>query len=624
MKARQTLILSLLIGISATAFALTEPADTTVYNLDNVVVTGTKYKSDIRHLPMTISVVEQEKLNENYKQNVLPTLNQYVPGLFVNSRGILGYGVGAGSTGAIKVRGIGSMANLLVLIDGLPQYAGLYGHPIADSYQTIMADKVEVLRGPASTIYGSNAMGGVVNIVTRQMITNGCRTDINMQAGSYGTFEAAAVNRFRSGKFSSVAGANYGRTDGHRTNSGFEQTSGFMKLGFDFNPNWTLTGDVNITYFESSNPGAANKPLIDNDMMITRGMASMSLTNEYAKTGGALRLFYNWGHHHINDGYNLGSEPKTAYYLHNDRMGGFSIYQSASFFKGNRLTVGMDYFNFGGHAWNRMMSDGTEKDIIDKTVNEAAGYLDIRQSITDWITIDAGLRLNHHSVSGNEWVPQFGTTLQLPHNALVKAMVSKGFRNATIRELYMYPPANSDLKPERLMNYELSYKQSLLDGQLDYGINVFYLKAQDLISVNMIDGRPRNVNTGATEHCGVEAEANLRINSHLALNGNYCFLHMSNPQLSAPEHKAFVGANYRYGRFAANAGLQYVAGLYTAVGKDEKKENFLLLNATAKYRFYRGMHVFVKGENLFAQSYETVLGFPMPHATVMAGINCSF
>ena len=598
--------------------------DTTTFRLDNVVVTGARYTTDMRHLPMTISIVGRDRLTANYEQSVLPTLAEQVPGLFVTSRGVLGYGVSAGAAGGIKVRGIGSMADLLVLVDGLPQYAGLYGHPIADAYQTLLAEKVEVLRGPASMIYGSNAMSGVVNIVTRQMSQNGVSTNVNVQGGSYGTLEASATNRFRSGKWMSIVGANYVRTDGHRTNSAFEQTSGFVKLGYDFTPNWRLNGDVNLTYFESSNPGEETNPYIDNDMMIIRGMAALSLTNEYQRTSGALRVYYNWGHHHINDGYHEGGVPTTYYYMHNDRMGGFSLYQSASLFAGNRVTAGLDFQHFGGHAWNKAKNGDATTDLANKSVNEVAGYVDVRQDLTPWLTFDAGVRLDHHSVSGNEWVPQGGMTFRLAHDTELRAMVSKGFRNATIRELYMYRPANADLAPERLMNYELSLKQHLLDGRLSYGVNVFYLKADNMIETRMVNGKPQNVNTGKTENSGLEVEGDYRLTSSLTLNSNYSFLHMSNPQLAAPEHKLYLGAQYRKGRICVNTGWQYVAGLYTATGTKEKKEHFLLWNLTANYRVMTGMHFFVKGENLLACKYETVAGFPMPRATFMGGIDWTF
>ena len=100
-----------------------------------------------------------------------------------------------GAAGGINLRGIsGGAGQLLVLIDGHPQYQGIYGHPISDSYQTQMAERIEVLRGPASVLYGSNAMGGVMNIVTRQARKDGVRTNINLGAGSYGTIQAEVAN----------------------------------------------------------------------------------------------------------------------------------------------------------------------------------------------------------------------------------------------------------------------------------------------------------------------------------------------------------------------------------------------------------------------------------------------
>lgn len=119
---------------------------------DEVVVTGTRNETDIRHLPMTISVVDRKQLEATYQPSVLPTLTEQVPGLFTTSRGVMGYGVSTGAAGGMSLRGIGGSptAGLLVLIDGHPQYMGLMGHPIADAYQTMMTERVEVLRGPAS------------------------------------------------------------------------------------------------------------------------------------------------------------------------------------------------------------------------------------------------------------------------------------------------------------------------------------------------------------------------------------------------------------------------------------------------------------------------------------------
>ena len=197
--------------------------------LQEVVVTGSRGATDVRHLPMTVTIVDRATLTAEHQASVLPTVMREVPGLFVTSRAMMGYGVSTGAAGGINLRGItGGAGQLLVLIDGHPQYQGIYGHPIADSYQTLMAERVEVLRGPASVLYGSNAMGGVMNIVTRQAKQNGVNTNIQLGAGSYGTVQAEASNQVRSGKFSSTVSAQYGRTDNHRPRMGFEQYGGYL------------------------------------------------------------------------------------------------------------------------------------------------------------------------------------------------------------------------------------------------------------------------------------------------------------------------------------------------------------------------------------------------------------
>lgn len=255
--------------------------------LQEVVVTGTRNATDVRHLPMTVNVIGRQQLTEQHQTSVLPTVMQQVPGFFVTSRSMMGYGVSTGAAGGINLRGIsGGAGQLLVLIDGHPQYQGIYGHPISDSYQALMAERIEVLRGPASVLYGSNAMGGVMNIVTRQSRVDGVRTDINLGAGSYGTIQAEASNQVRSGKFSSTVSAQYGRTDNHRPRMGFEQYGGYLKLGYDFNDHWNAYVDANITHFNASHPGTENSPLYDANQWITRGVVSAALENHYGNNNG--------------------------------------------------------------------------------------------------------------------------------------------------------------------------------------------------------------------------------------------------------------------------------------------------------------------------------------------------
>ena len=599
--------------------------------LQDVVVTGTRDVADVRFLPLTVTTISNEKLNEQYRTSVLPTVMEQTPGLFTTSRGILGYGVSTGAAGSMKIRGVGSGAELLVLIDGQPQYAGLMGHPIPDAYQTLMAEKVEVVRGPSSLLYGSNAMAGVVNIVTRQMYQDGVKTDVQVQGGSYGTIAADATNRVKLGKFTSIVGAQYQRTDGHRTNSEYEQFGGFLKLGYDFSEHWQANGDINVTHFNSSNPGSVSQPLIDNDMKITRGLASVSLVNAYGWTSGALRAYLDWGHHNIDDGYTAGADPKTYLYKHNDYIGGLTWHQIFGLFEGNVTTVGVDWQHFGGSAWNADKTTGEktyltkDKDgnIVEKQhADEVAGYIDFRQTITPWLTADAGLRIDHHSVIGTELVPQGGLSFHITPQSDIKALVSKGFRNPTIKDMYMFPPATTDLKPERMMNYELSFSQRF-NGRGHFGANLFYNKGENLITITRIDNRPRNVNVGDFKNWGLELSGDYRFTPHWSLNANYSHLRMDTPIEGAPEGKLYVGANFHQGRWTASAGLQNVSGLYITTGDDALKENFTLLNASVSYRVVPCTTLFIKGDNILAEEYQTYAGYPMPRATFMGGVKVS-
>ena len=604
-------------------------AQTDSLSLQEVVVTGTRNAVDVRHLPYTVDVINRQTLTEQQQTNVLPTVMQQVPGLMVTSRSMMGYGVSTGAAGGISLRGLaGGAGQMLVLIDGHPQYNGVYGHPISDSYQTLMAERVEVLRGPASVLYGSNAMGGVLNIVTRRPAgRDHIATHVTVGAGSYGTIQTEASNQVHSGRFSSTVAMQYSRTDNHRPHTGFEQYGGYVKLGYDLSDHWNASADLDLTHWNASNPGTVMQPKLENDQWITRGAASLVIENHYNKTSGALSIYDNFGRHKINDGYNAdGGTPQTDLFRSKDAVAGVSWYQSAQLFEGNHLTVGLDYQHIYGRAWytdretgetvtppRRLMQSAHSHE------NEVAGYVDFRQELTDRLTIDAGLRYDHHSTAGGEWVPQAGIVYRPVETGALKASVSKGFRNPNTREMYMYGTANHDsLRAERLWNYELSWRQRL--GQLTYGANLFYIKGDNLIQT--VAGH--NVNTGEIKNYGMELEAQYRIDSHWTLSTNHSLLHMENPVVAVPTYKGFLGANFNYQKWSIIAGLQYINGLYTAIGDTEAKENFCLLNATVNYALFKNVGLWLRGENLLAQSYEINQGYPMPRATFMGGVNIDF
>ncbi len=597
------------------------PEGEQIDTLRSAVVTGTRVAMERDRLPAPISVVGRERIATSDESALLPSLMEEVPGLFVTSRGVTGYGVSAGAAGGISLRGFSAgSGRTLVLIDGHPQYQSIYGHAVADEYLADLAERVEVTRGAASVLYGSNAMGGAINIITRRPDFLGNRVGVKLMGGSYGTFRGSVTEQYSNGRFSLVANFGHDRTAGHRENSAFRSTSGMIKAAYDLSAAWRLSGDVNVVKAFSQNPGTVSAPMLEGTADITRMMSWLSLENHYERTDGGINFYYNAGRHDINDGH-LAGAPSQPYLFHStDYQGGFNLFQAVRPWTGGTLTAGVDLKLYGGNAYR---NPTTEIYADHKKLHEEAGYL-LAQQILGPVTLDAGIRMEHHSLYGVEWIPQAGVSVLAWPGASLKLSASKGFRTPNLRELYMYAVANENLLPERAWSYDFTYAQHLLDGRLNYELSLFYTKGSNIIEVNVVDGKRANRNVGAFENKGVEFSADFQATDQLKFNANYSYLHMGKVYTGAPVHKAYVSATWTPGRFSANLGLMGIKDLYLSTGENAVKSSYADLKARLSYRIADWVTVFVRGENLLNRQYQTMLGFPEPGITVLGGLSLNF
>jgi iron complex outermembrane receptor protein len=602
------------------------PADTTI-QLNPVVVTATKIQVNRNSVPLSISVVNRYEIEASSESALLPVLSQRVPGLFVTQKGITGFGVNTNSAGTVNIRGIGQGNKVLMLFDGQPQWAGVFGHSLPDTYVASDVERVEVIRGPGSLLYGSNAMGGVINIITRQQREDGRRTQARIMYGSYNTQKYMINNGYNAGNFSSFISVNHDRTEGTRAYSDFRITNGFANLGYKINDHYKIRGDVSLAKYKNQNPGPVDNPIQDNIMDVLRGTASVSMTNTHEKTSGAIQAFYNWGHHEINDGYRPPASPRAFRFNSDDHNTGVLLYQTFRLFDGNSFTTGVDYKNWGGHAWNDTIN-GRPGEIINRSVNEVAGYVIAQQDLFDKLSLNIGVRYEHNEAYGSRWTPQAGLTVRPFAGNTIKLFYSEGYRSPNIRELYIsYPPysiANPDLKPESMKTYELSVGQYLLNNTFFVELTGFYLEAKDLIAG--VQGKLTNVDKLYNK--GIEAEVSYHPLRNLWFSANFSQLHTNVALEAAPKRKFFVEGTYvLFRRLTLNADVESIGRLQKVGGTEDDRICYTLLNARASYLFgteNRGLTLFVKGENLTGKSYEILKGFPMPKATVLGGINVTF
>jgi outer membrane cobalamin receptor len=607
------LFLSILIayGISNQSNAQEKVDTTKSINLDEVVVTATKTSVNRNNVPLTVTVVSKEKIENSSESALLPVLAEQVPGLFVTERGITGFGVSNGSAGQISLRGIGGSPNtqVLVLLNGNPQFMGIMGHPLPDAYVASDVEKVKVIRGPASTLYGTNAMGGVINIITKEQKEDGFKVNARLMYGSYNTQKYMANVGYKKGAFNVFASFNHDQTDGHRDSSDFSINNGYLRLGYDINKHLNLNADFSLANFDATDPGKEDTKAgytID----ITRGMGAIALDNKFDKTNGSFRFFYNFGEHKITDGFHS-----------KDNNYGLTFYQSFSFFKGNTITLGTDYKNYGGIAENVKAMNGKGMVFGDTTVWEMAGYAYVQQNLFNKLTLNAGFRLEHNSVYGNEPVPTGGLAFQATSTTTIKASVAKGFRSPTIRELYIWGLA-PNLKPERMINYEIGVIQKLLNNKLSLELTGFISDGSNMI-VSGSNGI-KYENTGSFSNKGIEFSGTYKPIDNLMLNANYSFISMDKAIVATPEQQLFVSGTYKWNKLSFNLSIQHIQNLYTQITPSKVKDSYTLLNIRVAYTINKYADVFLKGENLMDEKYYINYGYPMPGFIAFGGLNLHF
>lgn len=593
------------------ARARQESTDTlATHRLPDVVVTGTRIGVARENVPLTVSSLSAAEIERSGEPNVLPILSSRMPGVFVTERGITGFGVSEGAAGKISIRGVGGEPNtqVLVLIDGHPVFMGLFGHPLPDTYAATDVERVEVIRGPASILYGTGALGGVVNLVTRRQHVGGLRVGGRLSYGSADTRILSADGGYRRGPVSVFASFNHNATDGHRPSAGFDLTGGYVKAGWALRPGLHLTLDGGLTHSKSYNPGPASAPFAPGSHWVDmeRGRASLVLENTSERFNGALRLFHATGRHDIYDGF-----------LSDDRITGLMAYQAVRLLPNSVVTIGADYKHYGGEAENRLQG----ADFGSHGVDEVGGYV-FAQHFFRRLVLNAGLRMERHATFGVETVPQAGLAYHMTPTTTVKGLVSKGFRSPTIRELYLFPAPTPDLEPERMWNYEIGllHRRARVSAEL----TAFASRGDNLIQTT---GQFPNLalrNTGTFRHRGVEAESWLQASRSLHFRTSYSYLHTDAPLLAAPEHQAFVEAAWTAGIVRLNAQVQHVAGLHTRLQPQPSTEAYTLLSAGLAVRPLPFLDVFVQGENLLDTSYEINDDYPMPGRTVFTGLRLRY
>lgn len=588
--------------------------------LDELVVTGTNNVVPQKLLPYTVSVVDSRQLEATGQTQVLSAISGMVPSLFVSQRSIFGFGVSNGGSGHIKLRGVGGdrASAVLMMVDGQPQFAGIYSHHIADFYDKEYVERVEVLRGPGSVLYGSNAMAGTINVITKNAREDGVKTTLQSQYGSYNTWLSSVTNTVRHGRFSSLVSLSYNRTDGTVDNFDFKQADGYGKIGYDFSDKWSAYVDYTLMNFRGNDP---IYPTLSNPestdiyrQNITRGEAAATVINSYGAVSGTARVYYNYGNHFVDDPRHFHSKD--------DRLG-LILYENFKPWRGASATVGFDFDSYSGEipvSGGNSHTEGSMSTISRKTIVEYSPYVTLSQMFFDnLLNVNAGLRMANSDKFDSQWIPQFGFSVNPGSAWTLKGNLAMGYRNPSFRELYLYRMANPDLQPEKMMNYELSAAKSF-SRYFSAELTVYYSKGDNMIQT--VD--QKNQNTGRFINKGIELSASSHPLDNLWLTATYSYLDTSLDNLvGAPKDQYYLGVDWKPWKFLGiGADLKGVGGLYVA--ETVRNQNYALLNLKVTWDICRYVSVFTRLENITDARYTINRGYEMPGFTAMGGFKLRF
>lgn len=585
--------------------------------LGEVVVTGTNAGVERRLLPYTVSVVGRDQLESSGTSQLLSVISTRVPSVFVTQRGILGYGVSNGGSGGIKIRGIGNNGAVLMMMDGQPQFAGIYSHHVADFYAKDYVERVEVLRGPGSVLYGSNAMGGVINVITRKADREGVHATLTSQYGSYNTWQTSGMFTARKGRFSALANVAYDRTDGNIKGMDFKQWTAYAKLNYDLSANWKAAMDYTFINFRGNDPVYATLSNPESTDVyhqnVTRGEASLCATNRYGMTDGTVRAYYSYGNHFIDD-------PRHFHSL-DDRFGVIA-YQNIHPAENTDITVGFDFDTYSGKipvSGGNAHKPGAMATISRRTLTEYSPYVTMSQGLRGRTFImDMGLRMANSDRFNRHWVPQVGFSWNPAGLFTLKGSAAMGYRNPSFRELYLYRTANPELQPEEMWNYELTLARSF-GPLLTASVTAYFSRGTNMIQVV----EQKNVNTGSFVNKGMEVMLSCRPVNALMLHASYSYLHTSLSNLTgAPKNQYFLGADWNAFRgFNVSAQMRGIGGLYVA--PQVKNQNYITVDLKASYDICRYFGVFLRLDNITDTDYVINRGYTMPGFTAMGGIKLS-
>lgn len=542
-----------------------------------------------------------DSISRTTARTVFDAVEDLSPGIFVTRRGVMGYGISTNGTGAVNIRGVGGSPNtdVLVVLDGRPDFQGEMGHTLPDFYSLTDAGSIRVLEGPASVLYGSNAMGGAIEIQPREP-AQGAEFELTSSLGSYMTGQHRLYTGLRHGRSLYTFSTGINHTDGDRSYSAYHSQDGSLGAERQLSSVWNASLHGNYGHFLVDDPGPINPPYPEqNQASVGRGGLTADLGNSTAALSGYTRFYSTWGHNIITGGFNS-----------TDRITGGRIFETWTTKRNLAVDFGGDFVNYGGLALQLNPGTATTYYGGSHQIDDDAGFMRAHFSPTARTVLNAGVRYQQNSQFGGIVVPEFGALWHVNSRFTFSASASRGFRNPSIRELYLFPAPNPNLTPEHEWNYEATV-QARLAHNIASTTTVYYANLTNQILTLGSYPNLTLLNGGSAINKGVETNLRWAFHRRLSATGGYAYLYSTNIAPLVPGNKANLGVDVDLRRAFLHIGVQAVGRRITdaspaSLGGYTEASMKLSIPITRRLNFFGTV------DNLLDHRYQVLTGYPMP------------